>query len=300
MDNLSRIGIFIEVARRESFAAAARELGITSSAVSKQVQNLEHDLKTRLLNRTTRKVALTEEGALFFERASRALEDLKEAAEQMNELKATPRGTLRVSVPMALGVQYLKEPIAEFARLYPDVHLDIQFDDRLINIAEEGFDLVIRIAALSDSTLIARKLAPCPAYVCASPAYLEKHGTPRMPDDLARHNVLAYTRNKGAHEWRYRGPDGREGLVALKSTFKCDAADMMVEAACQGIGLIISPVFFVKEAIGQGRLARVLEGYETWPERGLYALFPPSRYLSTRLRLFVDHLDGYCTDEFLE
>lgn len=174
MDNLSRIGIFVEVARQESFAAAARELGITSSAVSKQVQNLEYDLKTKLLNRTTRKVSLTEEGALFFERSRRALEDLKEAADQMNELKATPRGTLKVSVPMALGVKYLKEPIAEFARLYPDVHLDIQFDDRLINIAEEGFDLVIRIGVLSDSSMIARKLAR-PRPMCAAVPIISKN-----------------------------------------------------------------------------------------------------------------------------
>ncbi|MCD8526100.1 MAG: LysR substrate-binding domain-containing protein [Alphaproteobacteria bacterium] len=298
MDNLSRIGIFVEVARQESFAAAARELGITSSAVSKQVQNLEYDLKTKLLNRTTRKVSLTEEGALFFERSRRALEDLKEAADQMNELKATPRGTLKVSVPMALGVKYLKEPIAEFARLYPDVHLDIQFDDRLINIAEEGFDLVIRIGVLSDSSMIARKLAPAPAHVCGCPNYFKKYGIPKTPEELAEHNVLAYTRNKGAHEWRYKGPDGVEGLVGLKSTFKCDAADMMLAAACEGIGLIISPIFFVKEELESGKLVSVLNDYTMWPERNLYAIFPPNRYLSTRLRLFVDHLDRYCSQKF--
>jgi DNA-binding transcriptional LysR family regulator len=139
MDSLSRIGIFLAVAKQESFAAAARDLGLTSSAVSKQVLNLEGELHTKLLNRTTRKVSLTEEGALFFSRASRAMEDIAEAREQMNELKTTPRGQLRISVPTALGTQYLKGPIAEFALKYPEVTLDVQFEDRLIDIAEEGF-----------------------------------------------------------------------------------------------------------------------------------------------------------------
>ena len=294
MDSLSRIEIFVEVAKQESFAGAARTLGITSSAVSKQVQNLEQELKTKLLNRTTRKVSLTEEGALFLDRAGRALEDIAEAKEQINELKATPRGTLRVSVPSSFGISHLKRPIAEFAALYPEVTLDVSFDDRLVDIAEEAFDIVIRIGVLQDSTMIARKLADAPMYVCASESYLARHGTPATADDLADHNVLAYTRNKGAHEWRYRGPDGRDGVVSLHSSFKADAAEMMIEAACHGIGIMICPVFFLAEALAQNRLVRILPDYNTWPDRGVYAVFPPNRYLSTRLRLFVDCLDAYC------
>ncbi len=294
MDSLSRIGIFIEVAKQESFAGAARALDITSSAVSKQVQNLEYELKTKLLNRTTRKVSLTEEGALFFDRASRALDDIQEARDQIYDLKATPRGSLRVSVPMAFGNSHLKRPIADFAAKYPEVTLDVSFDDRLVNIAEEAFDVVLRIGVLADSSMVARRLAPVPIVACASPAYLARHGTPAVPDDLARHNVLAYTRNKGAHEWRYKAPDGREGMVSLQSSFKADAAEMMIEAACQGIGIMISPVFFLTEALAAGTLVPILTGFTTWPERNLYAVFPPNRYLSTRLRLFVDHLDDYC------
>ena len=298
MDNLSRIGIFIEVAKHESFAVAARELGITSSAVSKQVQNLEHDLKVKLLNRTTRKVTLTEEGALFFERANHALEDIREATEQLNELKEKPRGSLRISIPTALGTQYLKKPIAEFAKMYPDVIMDVQFEDRLINIAEEGFDIVLRIGTLTDSSLIARKLAPYPIFLCASPEYLKKNGTPKTPEDLAKYNVLAYTRNKGAHEWRYRSIKGEEGVVGLSSSFKCDSAEMMVEAACSGIGIMISPVFFTSKEIESGRLVTILNDYKTTPERNLYAIFSPNRYLSTRLRLFIDHMDAYFSHHF--
>lgn len=300
MDHLSRIGIFVEVVKQESFAKAARILGITSSAVSKQVQNLEHDLKVKLLNRTTRKVTATEEGAIFFERASRALEDIREATEQINELKMTPRGPLRISAPASFGIMFLTRPIAEFARLYPDVRLDVQFDDRIIDMAEEGIDLAIRIGTLKDSTMIARKLAPCPVYICASTAYLKRHGKPEHPRDLAAHNVLAYTKNQGPHEWRYSAPDGAEGHVELSATFRCDSAEMMVEAAVQGIGIVISPFFFVRKEIEAGRLERVLADYDGCPERSLYAIFSPSRYLSARLRLFVDHIGAHCDKTFRE
>lgn len=298
MDSLSRIGIFLAVAKQESFAGAARDLGLTSSAVSKQVLNLEGELRTKLLNRTTRKVSLTEEGALFYSRASRAMQDIEEAREQMNELKTTPRGLLRISVPTALGTQYLKAPIAEFAAKYPEVSLDVQFEDRLIDIAEEGFDLVLRLTTLNDSSMMARKLVACPYYLCCSPEYLQKHEVPHTPEDLARHNVLAYTRNKGAHEWRYRAPDGKEGVVPLKSNFKCDSAEMMVEASRQGIGILIAPMFFVKSELDRGTLVPVLTDYTTWPERNLYAVFPPNRFVSTRLRLFVDHIHAYCQQVF--
>ena len=298
MDHLSRIGIFTEVVKQESFAKAARELGITSSAVSKQIQNLEFELKAKLLNRTTRKVSLTEEGAIFYERTSHALEDIREATEQINELKATPRGPLRVSAPMSFGVRHLTRPIAEFARLYPDVMLDVQFDDRVIDMSEEGYDLTLRIGALKDSSMISRKLASCPVYICASPEYLRTHGEPKSPEDLSRHNVLAYTRNRGAHEWRYKDKKGIEGVVSLTSTFKCDSADLMIEAARQGLGIVISPIFFVQDALQDGSLQKIMPDYMTWPERNLYAVFPPNRFLSTRLRLFVDYIGAYCSKTF--
>lgn len=298
MDSLSRIAIFVEVVRQESFAKAARELGITTSAVSKQVQNLEQKLKVKLLNRTTRKVSVTEEGALFFGKASHALEDIAEAAEQINELKATPRGTLRISAPSSFGSRFLTAPIAEFAARYPEVQMDVQFDDRLVDITEEGFDLILRIGALQDSSMISRLLMPCAFYVCASPAYIEKHGIPQTPDDLKQHHVMAYTRNRGAHEWRYADSTGLEHVVPLQARFKCDTAEMMVAAALQGLGIIISPVFFVQKEIEQGELKILLPEYKTAPERNLYAMFPPNRYLSTRLRLFIDHISDYCTRMF--
>ncbi len=294
MDHLSRIGIFIKVVKNASFAGAARELGITSSAVSKQIQNLEFELQTKLLNRTTRHVSVTEEGAIFFERASRAMEDLQEAKEQIHELKSCPHGTLKVSIPFSVGVKYLGKAIASFAKQYPDVNLDLSFDDRYVDISAEGFDLAIRIGALPDSSLISRRLASCPIYICASPEYIEKHGTPQHPQELAEHNVLAYTRNQSPHEWRYKDPNGKEGHVKLQGTFKCDTGEMMREAVIEGVGIAILPIFYIAEPLKEGLIKQVLPEYVTWPNRDIHAVFMPNRYLSTRLRLFVDHLTVAC------
>ncbi|MBL4601283.1 MAG: LysR family transcriptional regulator [Emcibacteraceae bacterium] len=294
MDHLSRIGIFIAVVKNQSFARAARELGITSSAVSKQVQNLEHELQVKLLNRTTRKVAPTEEGAIFFERATRALEDLQEAREQVHELKSNPKGALKVSIPHSLGINYLAKGIAAFAKKYPDIHLDLNFDDRIVDMVSEGFDLVVRISDLQDSSLISRRLASCPITICASPEYLKTHGDLKTPEDLAKHNVLAYTRNTGLHEWRYKTPEGKNGQVSLKGTFKSDTGQMMCEAAFQGIGIAILPIFYVADHLKSGALIKILPDYKTWPDRNIHAVFMPNRYLSTRLRLFVDHLATIC------
>jgi DNA-binding transcriptional LysR family regulator len=294
MDHLSRIGIFVAVVKNQSFAGAARELGITSSAVSKQVQNLENELQIKLLNRTTRKVSATEEGAIFFERAARALEDLHEAKEQVHELKTNPKGSLKVSIPLSLGINYLSKDIAAFAKQYPDIHLDVSFDDRIVDIVSEGFDLVIRISELRDSSLIARRLAPCPFAICASSEYLKTHGPLNSPEDLADHNVLAYTRNTGLHEWRYKARNGKGGQVSLKGTFKSDSGQMMCEAALQGIGIAILPIFYVAEHLKTGSLIKILPQYTTWPNRDIHAVFMPNRYLSTRLRLFVDHLATVC------
>lgn len=290
MDHLSRISVFIEVVKQGSFVGAARQLGITSSAVSKQIQNLEYELQAKLLNRTTRSVNVTEEGAIFFDRASRAMEDLQEAEEYIHEHKSCPRGTLKVSIPFSVGVKYLGAPIAEFAKKYPEVNLDLSFDDRYVDIAQEGFDLVLRIGALQDSSYIARKLATCPIYVCASPQYLAENGVPEHPDDLQNHNVLAYTRNQGMHEWRYKDAEGREGAVKLNGNFKCDTGEMMREAVIGGVGIAILPIFYIAEPMDSGLVHRVLPEYMSWPERDLHAIFMPNRYLSTRLRLLVDHL----------
>jgi DNA-binding transcriptional LysR family regulator len=294
VDHVSRVGVFIAVVKAESFAGAARALGITSSAVSKQVQNLEQYLQVKLLNRTTRNVSVTEEGAIYFERAKRALEDLQEAQEQIYELKSHPRGPLKISLPLSLGVKYLGQAVAQFAATYPDVELDVSLDERFVDIVSEGFDLVLRIGSLKDTSLIARRLASCPFVLCASAAYLERNGTPKAPEDLLEHNVLAYTRNNGLHEWRYKDNAGQTGQVSLSGSFKSDSGDVLCRTAVEGVGIAILPIFYVAEHLENQRLQRLLSNHLTWPERDIHAVFQPNRFQSTRLRLFVDHLAATC------
>ncbi|MFD2740921.1 LysR family transcriptional regulator [Sulfitobacter aestuarii] len=290
MDQISRIGIFVAVVKAQSFAGAARTLGMTSSAVSKQIQNLEQDLKVKLLNRTTRHVAVTEEGAVYFERAKQALIDLKEAEEEIHELKAKPRGPLRVSLPHSLGVKYLACCVARFADAHPHVALDVSLNDRFIDPVNDGYDVVVRIGSLSDSSLMTRRLASCPFMLCASPDYVSRNGLPETPDDLTRHDVLAYSGNQSLHEWRYRDTGGQVGRVSLGGSFRSDSGEMLCRAAIEGIGIAILPVLYVAEHLREGHLQHLLPTCQTWPERDIHLLFRPNRYQPTRLRLFVDHL----------
>lgn len=290
MDQISRIGIFVAVVKEQSFAGAARRLGMTSSAVSKQIQNLEQDLKIKLLNRTTRHVAATEEGAIYFERAKRALTDLQEAEEEIHELKSQPRGPLGVSLPQSLGVKYLTGCTARFARSHPHVSLDVSLNDRFIDPVNDGYDVVVRIGSLADSSLMTRRLASCPFMLCASADYIARRGLPETPGDLAAHDVLAYSGNRAAHEWRYKDATGQVGRVSLSGSLQSDSGDMLCRAALEGIGIVILPVFYVAEHLQAGRLQRLLPDHLTWPERDIRVLFRPNRYQPARLRLFVDHL----------
>jgi DNA-binding transcriptional LysR family regulator len=295
MDPISRISVFVKVARLQSFAAAGRELGISGPAVSKQIQSLEDRLGVRLLNRTTRSVTLTEEGALYLDRAAKALEDLQEAELRIQELKDCPTGKLKINAPMSYGNQYLVAPIAQFAQRYPDVTLEVDFDDRWVDPIAEGYDVVVRIGVLEDSSLIARKLTSCPIILCASPAYEAMHGLPDLPSRLSDFPAIIYSQHGQSEEWRYQAPDGSRGSVRLNRGFAGNTAEMQLEACLQGLGLALLPAFIADEYLDSGALLRVLPAYETYPERGIYALFPQNRHLATRVRLFIDWLLEYET-----
>ena len=294
VDRISRIGVFVAVVQEQSFVAAASKLGITSSAVSKQIQNLEMDLRVKLLNRTTRNVSVTEEGAIYFDRAKRALDDLQEAQDEIYELQSRLRGSLKVSLPLSLGIKYLSGCVAEFAATYPDVALDVSFNDRYVDPVNDGYDLVVRIGSLQDTSLIARRLASCPFMLSASAQYLEQNGTPNAPKDLKHHNMLAYTGNTGVHEWRYKDAEQKVGQVSLSGTLRSDSGDMLCRAAIEGVGIAILPAFYVAEHLNADRLQSLLPTYLTWPERDIHVVFRPNRYQSRRLRVFVDHLVAGC------
>lgn len=292
MDNVSRISMFVAVVKHQSFAGAARSLGLTGPALSKQVQTLEDQLGAKLLHRTTRHISLTEEGAIYFERASKALEDLAEAEQLLHDQQACPKGSLKINAPMSFGGRYLAQPIAAFASEYPDICLDIDFDDRNIDMIAEGYDVVVRIGALNDSSLIARKLAPCPILLCATPTYLKKHGTPKTPEMLEKIPAIIYTKHGNNTEWRFE-QQGKQGNCTLKKHMGANNAEAMLQACLHGIGVALLPIFVAAPHLATGELVRVLPDYETSPERNIYAIFPKNRYLSTKTRLFVDWLTDF-------
>lgn len=290
MDHISRVGIFLEVAKNESFAEAARSLGLTGPAISKQVRSLEDQLGIKLLNRTTRHVGLTEEGAVYFEKARKALDDLYEAEQQIQELKACPTGKLKVNAPMSFGTQFLTRPIAAFAEKHPEVELEVDFNDRLVDVAAEGFDVVVRIGSLEDSNLIARKLSPCPMVLCAGKKLIEKYGLPESTEQLSNYPGIVYTKHTQKEVWRFQNDNGEILSHTLNRNFCANTAEMTLEACLQGLGVAILPIFSADSYLRSGELVELFPEYKTYPETNIYAMYPQNSYLSTRTRLFIDWL----------
>lgn len=288
MDQLTGMAVFAKVVETGTFSAAARELGLSKGAVSKQVARLEDRLGARLLNRTTRRSSLTEVGSAFYERCRRIVAEAEEAELAVTRLHAEPRGTLRVNLPMSFGLLHVADALPDFMAAYPEIQLDVSLDDRVVDVVDEGYDMVIRITSLPDSSLIARRLAAFRVVTCASPDYWAEHGTPKHPKDLAGHTCLLYSYLSSLDEWRYHGPDGPID-VKVNGPMKANNGDMLRAAAVAGLGIVRSPTFIVGRDLYEGRLKPVLMDYEE-TGRGIYAVYPHNRHLSAKVRAFVDFL----------
>lgn len=287
---LPYIPTFVKVVELEGFSKAAAELGITKSAVSKQVQALEDALKVKLMNRTTRTVKLTDEGEAFYMNARLMVETLDHATRSVQDMRAKPSGTLTVNAPESFGLFHLAPALVDFAKLCPDVNLDVTFTDRYINVMEENVDVAIRVGSLTDSSLMAKKLAPCQFINAASPEYIDAHGAPTHPDDLIAHRSIGYSYAEKPREWRYAGPDGTTGVAAINVHFKANNGQMLRQAALAGLGIVSVPSFIIGNDVKKGKLVPVLEQYHTAPARSIYAIFPPNRYQSAKLRTFLDFI----------
>ena len=288
MEKLDGLTVFAKVVEAGTFSAAARHFGLSKSAVSKQVAGLEDRLGARLLNRTTRRLSLTEVGAAFYERCTRIIAEVEEAELAVSRLHAEPRGTLHVNAPMSFGIRHLAPALPEFMDRYPEVTMDLVLNDRIVDLIDEGFDLAIRIARLADSSLIARKLATARIVVCAAPAYWRRHGRPDRPGDLKGHNCLIYTYLLTQNDLKFRGPDGVLS-VKVSGTLRANNGDALLAAALGGLGVYVGPTFIVGEDLRAGRLEAALEDYED-DALSLYAVYPHSRHLSAKVRAFVDFL----------
>ena len=288
MKNLAGMAIFAHVVEARSFSAAARRLGLSKSMVSKEVTKLEHNLGARLLNRTTRKLSLTEIGAAFYESCARILQEAREAELLVGRLHAEPRGVLRLTAPVAFGTLHVAPALPQFLAQYPDVRIDLTIGDRQLDLADEGLDLAIRIARVLPDNLVARRLAPINRVVCAAPAYFERHGTPRRPQDLSRHNCLVYTHANPNSQWRFRSERG-EAVVAVKGNLTLNDDEALWQATLGGLGIALLPTFIVGNDLQSGRLQAVLTEHVP-TERNLHALYLPNRHLSAKVRVFIDFL----------
>jgi DNA-binding transcriptional LysR family regulator len=281
---------FIKVVELSSFSKAAQQLGMTKSAVSKQVQALEDSLKVRLLNRTTRTVRLTDEGELLYQQARQIVDAANEAERQVKNLNEQPSGSLKINAPQSFGMLHLAPALADFAKQYPEIQLEVDFTDKFINVLEEGVDVTIRIASLTDSSLIARKLARCQIVFVASQAYLDAYGTPKHPDDLINHRFLEYSYIDRPREIRYRGPEGETGVTTINSVMRANNAFILRDAAIKGVAMGIFPTFIISDAIKRGEVVQLMKEYIIEPERNIYALFPHNRHMSVKVRLFIDFI----------
>jgi DNA-binding transcriptional LysR family regulator len=288
MLNLVGMGIFARVAEAKGFSAAARRLGISKSVVSKEVAKLEKSLGARLLNRTTRQLSLTEVGAAFYEHCARIVQEAEAAVLLVDRLHASPRGVLKCTAPVAFATLHIAAALPEFLVRFPEVHVDMTVGDRVFDLAEEGFDVAIRIARDLPSNMVARKLAPIQQVVCGTPAYFEKHGVPRVPQDLTRHNCIVYTHATPDSFWRFRSPEG-EIAVPVTGNLRLNDDEVIWQAVLGGVGVSLLPTFTVGRDLQAGRLQAVLADY-TPADRHLYALYLPNRHLSAKVRAFIDFL----------
>ena len=288
-NRLLELETFVNIVDAGSITAAADHLDIAKSAVSRRLRDLETRLGVQLLKRTTRRQSLTESGRSFYERSVRILDDLAEAEQTVSEEHCQLAGTLRVAAPLSFGMLHLSSAIDDFSKQHPDVDFDLDLNDRQVDILQDGFDLAIRIAKLEDSSLIARRIATTAHVVCASPDYLEAHGKPLQPEDLARHQCLVYGNAPTPGRWDFRTRDGVAVRLDVPIHLKASSGDFLAEMARRGQGVVMEPDFIVYRAIEAGHLVPLLRDVN-WPELGIYAVYPPTRFLSRRVLEFIEFL----------
>ena len=288
MDRLRAIDSFVRVVETGSFARAADRLDVSVSAVSRQVADLEAHLGSRLLNRSTRRLSLTETGRTFHERCVQLLADLEEAEREASEHLAVPRGTLRMTCSVAFGARHIAPAIADYSARYPQVHFDIDLSDRFVDLVDAGLDLAVRIGAVGSQSLIARRIGRSTLVCCASPAYLERVGVPASPDELPRHNCLVFA--YGPREaWAFGSANGDIAEVRVAGNVLATNAEMLASLAVAGAGICYEPDFVVAPDIRAGRLVAILAQWRG-PGVDIHAVYPSRRHLSAKVRSFVDYL----------
>ena len=288
MDRIDSMGVFARVVEKQSFSGAARELCLSQAAVSKHVRALEDWLGARLLDRTTRRLNVTEIGALVYEGCERILDEIDEVQQSTSAQQTAPRGVVHLAAPVSFGITQLGPALADYLSRYPEVVVDVTLDDRFIDLVEEGFDLALRVGALKDSSLIARRLAPVRFALCACPGYVKQHGAPRRPDDLSNHWCLFYSLRTIPGEWRFVGPEG-EVALRISGRFRSNSGNMLYAALLAGAGIGLVPTFVAGRDLAEGRLVSLMPDYRPVGNE-LSAIYPPGKHPSAKVRSLIDFL----------
>lgn len=290
LDRITGLRVFQRVASLGSLSAAARGLSMSQTMATKHMAALEDRLGVKLLHRTTRKLTLTDAGRSYLKSVDRVLLDLEEADAGVARDGVEARGTLRLNAPVSFGIREIAPLLPEMLRRYPMLSLDLGLNDRLVDLVEEGWDLAVRIGTLADSTLVARRLAPCPMVVCAAPSYLAARGTPRRVADLPAHDCLGYTLSRaiGADTWTFGG--ATRSSIAVKGTMRASNGDALVLAAVAGMGIVYQPAFLVAREIEAGLLVPLALDHPPLELGGIYALYPADRRPPAKVRVAIDFL----------
>lgn len=296
MEELKRIGVFTKVVQAQSFSEAARRLGVAKSAVSKQIRLLEQEVGVRLLNRSTRKLSLTEAGEIYYRHCEQIVNRADTALNELRQYQNQPTGTLRVSSPIPFAKALVIPVIKELHCLYPLLKVDLQLDDKVVNMVEDGIDLTVRIGQLPDSNLIAKKLCDTPVVVFASAEYLARHGTPKTPMELSAHQWISLSILSSPIVGSFQHKNTLQTAEhRISSNLKINSVDAVIEAAKQGLGISALVETVVHDEIRTGKLTPILEDYELAP-RGIYALYPHREHLPPKVRIFMDLLQKHCAN----
>lgn len=296
MDKFASLQAFCQVVEEEGFAAAARKMQMSRSAVNKLVANLENQLGVQLLYRTTRKVTTTDTGKAFYQRCVEILANLAEAEQLAAEQHGEPKGTIKINAPMSFGTLYLGAIAADFMVRYPEIRVQLTLEDRFIDPIAEGYDLVVRIAQLAESpSLVVRPIIPIKRVLCAAPAYLEKRGVPSHPQDLREHSCLHYGYLAAGSQWQL-GDAKEKYAIAINGVLCSNNGEVLRDAAMRGLGIAMLPAFLVREEIQRGELKAIMSDFHL-PKLMLSVIYPVNRHLSTKIRLFVKFLQEFLSEE---
>ena len=291
MDKFADLEAFTAVVEAGSFSAAGERLGIAKSVVSRRISQLETRLDSRLLHRTTRRLSLTDAGKNFYQRAVQILADLDDAELSVTEETTDLRGSLKLAAPLSFGLTHLSKAIFDFLSEHPAIELNLDLNDRNINLIEEGFDMAVRIGVLQDSTLVARRLGTMRQVTCASPSYLEQYGEPKHPSDLQQHIGLQYSNISYKNQWSYKTSEGKMLFAQPQIRIRANNGEALAAAAVAGMGITKGPTFILGSLLKEGKLVTILDEYR-YPPVGIYAVYPPGRLIPRRIKAFSDYLAG--------